>query len=129
MGAVPAEDAGVGSALNDTIQQAGAALGVAVLGAVLSGTYTSEMPVGTPEAARQSVSEALVLAARTGDEGPAAAAREAFTSAMSATFLVGVCGVLGAAVLALFLMRSRKAEAAEKEAGWTQDQFATVTAP
>ena len=30
MGAVPAEYAGVGSAVNDTIQQAGAALGVAV---------------------------------------------------------------------------------------------------
>jgi MFS family permease len=32
MGAVPAEHAGIGSALNDTVQQAGAALGVAVLG-------------------------------------------------------------------------------------------------
>ncbi|WP_314241768.1 hypothetical protein [Streptomyces sp. DSM 40907] len=80
-----------------------------MLGAVLSSAYASEMPAGTPEAARHAVSEALAVAARTGDAG-LAAAREAFTAAMSATFLVGVCGVLGAAVLALLLMRSRKAE-------------------
>ncbi|MEU5218458.1 MFS transporter [Streptomyces sp. NPDC020807] len=141
MGAVPAEHAGVGSAVNDTIQQAGAALGVAVLGAVLSSTYTSEMRQGAPEAARGAVSEALVVAARTGDAGLAAAAREAFTSAMSATFTVGVCGVLGAALLALFLMRSHKAEAAANEAAAqgaaadagraapTQDQFAPVAGP
>ncbi|MDK9494160.1 MFS transporter [Streptomyces katrae] len=151
MGAVPAEHAGVGSAVNDTVQQAGAALGVAVLGAVLSSTYTSEMPEDAPAAARHAVSEALVEAARTGDEGLAAASREAFTSAMSATFQVGVCGVLGAALLALCLLRSRKAETAAKEAAkeaakpnaeeaaaertaagpavLTQDQFAPVAGP
>ncbi|MFJ3836563.1 hypothetical protein ACIPY6_13750 [Streptomyces sp. NPDC090054] len=67
-------------------------------------------------------------AARTRDEG-LAAAREAFTSAMSVTFLVGVCGALGAAVLALFLMQNRATEVAAKEAARTQDQFATVAGP
>ncbi|MFE2168051.1 MFS transporter [Streptomyces sp. NPDC059447] len=136
MGAVPPEHAGVGSAVNDTVQQAGGALGVAVLGAILSSTYTSEMPGGAPEAARHSVAEALAAAAGTGDEGLATAAREAYTTAMSDTFLVGACGVVAAAVLALVLLRSRKAEVAAKEAAKaqaqaqevvpTQDQFATA---
>ncbi|WP_412541336.1 MFS transporter [Longispora sp. K20-0274] len=101
MGAVPAEHAGVGSALNDTVQQTGAALGVAILGAVLSSTYSGAMPDSAPEAARRSITEALA------DPGLAATAREAFTGAMSASFLVGAVGVLAAAVLALVLMRDK----------------------
>ncbi|MEV6523324.1 MFS transporter [Longispora sp. NPDC051575] len=107
MGAVPAAHAGVGSALNDTVQQTGAALGVAILGSVLSGAYTDAMPGDAPGAARRSVAEALGVAAGNGDAGLAEAAREAFTSAMSTTFVAGACGVVVAAVLALVLMRER----------------------
>src|SRR5690606_40050210 len=39
MGALPREKAGVGSAVNDTARQIGGALGVAVLGSVMSSTY------------------------------------------------------------------------------------------
>ncbi|GAA4618659.1 MFS transporter [Actinoallomurus liliacearum] len=113
MGAVPAEHAGVGSALNDTIQQAGAALGVAILGSVLSGTFTRTMPTTAPDRARHSIGEALALAARTGDAGLARTARDAFTTAMSTTFLVGAAGVLAAAVLALFVLRDRRPVALE----------------
>ncbi|MBY8887544.1 hypothetical protein K7472_22265 [Streptomyces sp. PTM05] len=105
MGAIPEEHAGVGSALNDTIQQAGAALGVAVLGAVLSSTFTSHMPRTASAAARHSVSDALATAGRTGDKTLVTAAHNAFTHAMSVSFLIGAAGVVGAAVLALFLMR------------------------
>ncbi|MFE9931789.1 MFS transporter [Streptomyces sp. NPDC005533] len=101
MGAVPEEHAGVGSALNDTVQQAGAALGVAVLGAVLSTTYAAGLPGSAPDAARHSVAAAL------SDPALAPAAREAFTSAMSATFTAAAAGVLAAAALALVLMRDR----------------------
>ena len=58
MGAVPPAHAGVGSALNDTVQQAGAALGVAVLGSVLAGVYTAAMPASAPAAARDSIAAA-----------------------------------------------------------------------
>ncbi|MFD7001529.1 MFS transporter [Streptomyces mirabilis] len=105
MGAIPDEHAGVGSALNDTVQQAGAALGVAVLGAVLSSTFTGHMPATVPAAARHSIGDALAVAARTGDKSLLASAHDAFTSAMSASFLAGGAGVLVAAVLAVFLMR------------------------
>ncbi|MER6138339.1 MFS transporter [Streptomyces sp. NPDC001815] len=106
MGAVPEEHAGVGSALNDTIQQAGAALGVAILGAVLTSTFTSNMPADAPEAARHSIGEAL--AAAKADPGLLKFVNEAFTDGMSASFLAGAAGVVGAAVLAFFLMRARK---------------------
>jgi DHA2 family multidrug resistance protein-like MFS transporter len=62
MGAVPPEHAGVGSALNDTIQQAGAALGIAVLGSVVTGAFTGAMPAGAPDAARRSIGDALASA-------------------------------------------------------------------
>jgi EmrB/QacA subfamily drug resistance transporter len=105
MSAVPPEQAGVGSALNDTIQQMGAALGVAVLGSVLASAFTANLPASAPDQARFSIGDALAVAARTGDTGLAAAARETFTEAMSTTFAVGAVGVLAAALLALIVMR------------------------
>ncbi|MFF3013090.1 MFS transporter [Streptomyces sp. NPDC057939] len=111
MGAVPEEHAGVGSALNDTVQQAGAALGVAVLGALLASVHSRAMPATTPDAARHSVAAALA------DPALAAAARDAFTSAMSATFTAAAAGVLAAAGLALILMRDRKSPATPAPTG------------
>ena len=48
MSTIPPEKAGVGSALNDTIQQAGSALGIALLGSLLAAGYTRHMPAGAP---------------------------------------------------------------------------------
>ena len=39
MGSLPREKAGVGSAMNDTTRQVGGAVGVAVLGSILSSHY------------------------------------------------------------------------------------------
>ncbi|MFI8454342.1 MFS transporter [Kitasatospora sp. NPDC085464] len=105
MSAIPGEHAGVGSALNDTIQQSGAALGVAVLGTVLSSTYTGAMPDAAPAAARHDITGALAVAGSTGDTGLAAVAREAFNTATSTTFTAGGIAVVAAAALTLVLMR------------------------
>lgn len=113
MGAVPEEQAGVGSALNDTIQQAGAALGIAVLGSILSSTFTNAMPDSAPAAARHSIGDALALGAQTGDSALIATARESFSTAMSASFVAGAAGILAAAVVALFVMRGGKAAPAD----------------
>ncbi|MEU0542638.1 MFS transporter [Nocardia sp. NPDC005978] len=110
MGAVPPEQAGVGSALNDTIQQTGGALGVAMLGAVLAHTYTASMPDSAPTAARESVAPAIA----SGDGALVEAARESFTTAMSATFGAGAVCVLVAAALAFVLMRGAKGAAPEQ---------------
>ncbi|MVO86472.1 MULTISPECIES: MFS transporter [Streptomyces] len=107
MGAVPHEHAGVGSAMNDTVQQAGAALGVAVLGSILSSTYGSKMPDDAPGKSDESIVEAFAEAARTGNEALVRTARDAFTEAMSSAFVVGAIGVLVAAALSLVLMRTR----------------------
>ena len=66
MGAVPPAHAGVGSALNDTVQQVGMALSVAVLGSVLAAIYTSSMP---PEARRPPRGSRSAGAIRLGDPG------------------------------------------------------------
>ncbi|WP_327111087.1 DHA2 family efflux MFS transporter permease subunit [Nocardia sp. NBC_01730] len=114
MSAVPQEQAGVGSALNDTIQQAGAALGIAVLGSILSSTFTSSMPESTPELAKHSITDALALAARTGNTELVTTARDAFTSAMSTSFLAGGVGILAAAIVAMFLMRNTRSAPVEQ---------------
>lgn len=106
MGTIPADKAGVGSALNDTIQQAGTALGIAILGSLLSSGFADEMPSGTSEEARHSIGGALTAAH--GDAGPVRAAREAFTHAMSTTFMVSAVGVVAAGVLAAVVMRDGK---------------------
>lgn len=115
MGAIPGEHAGVGSALNDTIQQSGAALGVAILGTVLSSTYTGSMPADAPASARHAITDALALSAGSGDTGLARAAREAFNTATSTTFTVSGIAVLAAAVLTLVLMRGTAAAQAPAE--------------
>ncbi|WP_128377392.1 MFS transporter [Streptomyces cavernae] len=126
LGAVPEEHAGVGSALNDTIQQAGAALGVAVMGAVLFSTYTSSMPASAPAAARHSVADALA----TGDSSLVATAREAFTNAMSGSFLAGAAGVVAAAAVAAVLIRGggRKGDADAADTAGSADATDSVDA-
>ncbi|MFH7598596.1 MFS transporter [Streptomyces racemochromogenes] len=106
MATIPEERAGVGSALNDTIQQAGTALGVAILGSLLTSGYAQRMPAGAPAEARHSLAGALASAH--GEAGPVRAAREAFTSAMATTFTFSAAGLLAAALLAAAVMRGRK---------------------
>ncbi|SDG13255.1 drug resistance transporter, EmrB/QacA subfamily [Sinosporangium album] len=108
MGAVPPQHAGVGSAVNDTVQQVGAALSVALLGSVLAGIYTANMPGGAPAAARESISGALA----SGDPGLAEAGRESFVAAMSFGSWVGVGFTIAAVVLGSFLLRRTVAPAA-----------------
>ncbi|MFE0458999.1 MFS transporter [Kitasatospora sp. NPDC058965] len=103
MGTIPPEQAGVGSALNDTIGQASTALGIAILGSLLAGDFARRMPGDAPAAARQSIAGAL--AAAHGDAGLVHAARAAFTDAMSTTFTLGGIGVLAAALVAALVMR------------------------
>jgi EmrB/QacA subfamily drug resistance transporter len=117
MQAVPAEHRGVGSAMNDTVQQTGAALSVAVLGSVLAAAYTSALPDSVPAAGRDSIASTLALGASF-----AGAAREAFTEAMSIAMTVGLVGALAGAVVALVVLPRRRlsdesAEIDESEQG------------
>jgi EmrB/QacA subfamily drug resistance transporter len=117
MASVPPEQAGVSSALNDTIQQTGAALGVAVLGTVVTSRFAAGMPAGTPAAARSSIGDAYRVYESTGDKALLAAARDAFTHAQSTAYLAGAIASLVAAVLAVAVLRDKKAAAAGTEGG------------
>ncbi|MCO5992607.1 MFS transporter [Actinoallomurus rhizosphaericola] len=107
LAALPPERAGVGSAVNDTVQQVGQALSVAVLGSVLTAAYTAKMPDDTVGAARHSIGEALAIAAARGDATLARTAKDAFVHAMSITSVVGVVGGIAAAVLAFSVLRPK----------------------
>ena len=69
MSSLPPERAGVGSAMNDTTRQTGGALGVAIVGSIVSAAYRRfyEAPVGVAvevaEQAKESIGRALVTAA------------------------------------------------------------------
>jgi EmrB/QacA subfamily drug resistance transporter len=99
MGSLPKEKAGVGSAVNDTTRELGGALGVAVIGSVLSSLYDgrlvdrvgSTLPQPALDTAKDSVGSALGVAAHIGgDPGGAlaSAAREAFVHGMATASLV-----------------------------------------
>jgi MFS family permease len=107
LAALPPERIGVGSAVNDTVQQVGAALSVAVLGSVLTTAYRSAMPTDVAAQARDSIGDALRIAAETGDVALAQLAKNSFVEAISTTSLVGVVGGVVAAIVAGAVLRPK----------------------
>ncbi|MFH0520296.1 MFS transporter [Streptomyces sp. M41] len=113
MQALPREKAGSASALSNTFRQVGGALGIAVLGSVLSTAYRggvedrlTAVPEGLRHTAGESVEATLGVAERLGARGEALVgpAHDAFLHAMHVTALWGAgIAVLGAVVVALFL--------------------------
>ncbi|MBW8703888.1 Antiseptic resistance protein [Streptomyces sp. MBT84] len=113
MQALPREKAGSASALSNTFRQVGGALGIAVLGSVLSATYRDGiqdklalLPAGVRHTAGESIEATLGVAAKLGPNGKAlvSPANDAFLHAMHVTALCGAgVAVLGVIVVALFL--------------------------
>jgi EmrB/QacA subfamily drug resistance transporter len=123
MSVLPPEQAGVGSAVNDTVQELGGSLGVAVVGSVVSASFrhaidAGGLPAAVTNAARPSIAAADATAAHA---GPLAGrvievAHESFTTAMTSGFAVaGVTALAGAVLIAIFLPR-RQAAAPQPEA-------------
>jgi hypothetical protein len=123
MGSLPLARASVGSAVNDTTRTTGGALGVAVLGSILSSGYRGHMdaavtglPGAAAGAARDSLTGALAVAGRIG--GPAGAklthaAQDAFMSGMHSAVLVAGGIALAGALVALAFLPAREAAAAQ----------------
>ncbi|MER7910237.1 MFS transporter [Streptomyces sp. NPDC096068] len=113
MQALPREKAGSGSAINNTFRQVGGALGVAVLGSVLSSVYRGEIEGhlgGVPAALRatagESVEATLAVAEKLGPAGRdlVAPAYQAFLDAMHVTAIASAAiALVGAVVVAAFL--------------------------
>ena len=119
VGSVPQGDAGVGSATNVVAIQVGGALGVAVIGSVLSTRYQDHMttalearhlPTAVTHAILGSFGGALQVAGRAGGVTGALlahAARMAFMSGVQVSLAVGAFVAIGGAVLVLACLPSR----------------------
>ncbi|MEV3972640.1 MFS transporter [Streptomyces sp. NPDC050698] len=113
MQALPREKAGSASALSNTFRQVGGALGIAVLGSVLSTAYRTgiedklgALPPGLRHTAGESIEATLGVAAGLGPRGESliTPAYDAFLHAMHITALWGAgVALAGAVVVALFL--------------------------
>ncbi|MFD9941643.1 MFS transporter [Nonomuraea sp. NPDC059023] len=109
MEALPREKAGVGSAMSNTVRQVAGALGVAVLGAVLSSAYRSEVApalTALPEAVRHAAGESITntVAAAQGDPAILGPAFTAFIDGMHVTALVSaVIALVGVGVVAKWM--------------------------
>ncbi|WP_405712052.1 MULTISPECIES: MFS transporter [unclassified Streptomyces] len=113
MQALPREKAGSGSAINNTFRQVGGALGVAVLGSVLSTVYRGDieghltaLPAGARQTAGESIEATLGIADKLGPAGAPliASANDAFLKAMHVTAIgSATIALVGALVVALFL--------------------------
>jgi EmrB/QacA subfamily drug resistance transporter len=113
MGSLPLAKASVGSAVNDATRTTGGALGVAVLGSILSSGYRGDMDaVSAPAAAHDSLAGALAVAAHAGGstgERLAATAQQAFVNGMHSAVIVAAGIALAGALLALVFLPSRAA--------------------
>ncbi|MDF2709332.1 MAG: transporter [Nonomuraea muscovyensis] len=113
MESLPREKAGVGSAMSNTVRQVAGALGVAVLGSVLSSTYRGEvapalsaLPADARHAAGESIMATVGAAGSLGEQGQAILkpAFAAFIDGMHVTALVSaVIALAGVAVVAKWM--------------------------
>jgi hypothetical protein len=116
---LPAEEQGVASALNDTVRELGGALGMALIGSVLSAAYTSGVSSSTaglpPQAASAiegGIGGAVAVSSRLGVAGGPIleAARSAFVDAWVVSMWLSAGVALAAAVFALVWTPSRRQE-------------------
>ncbi|MCG3044094.1 MFS transporter [Streptomyces sp. S1A] len=119
MQALPREKAGSGSAVNNIFRQVGGALGVAVLGSLLSAAYRGwidgelagvpGLSEGDRRAAGESIEATRALAERMGPVGRTLAERadEAFVHAMHVTVAASAAVTLAGAVVVAWFMPGR----------------------
>ena len=107
MSSLPLASAGVGSAMNDAVRLVGGALGVAVIGSVLSSGYRGDMG-GAPAAAQDSFGAGLATAERLQDPSLAQAASDAFVGGMHSAAIVAAAVVAAGAVLAAIFLPARE---------------------
>jgi EmrB/QacA subfamily drug resistance transporter len=125
MSVVPREKAGAGAAVNNSVRQVGGALGVAILGSVLTVAYRANLDdtlEGLPAAVRSQASESIVATLEavrrvvaSGDEAAARAAAavvrpagQAFVSAMHTTAIGTAAAAVVATVVVLVWLPGRR---------------------
>jgi MFS transporter, DHA2 family, multidrug resistance protein len=122
LGALSAERSGAGSALLTAMRQVGSTIGVAVLGTVISNSYSSgvasaaaHLPAQAASAVRSSVGSGVAVAGKLGSSSLLDTIRTAFVHGMD--LMLWTCGgiAVGCAVLAVIVLRTRSGTAAETD--------------
>jgi MFS transporter, DHA2 family, multidrug resistance protein len=112
----PPERAGGASALAETGAELGGAVGIAILGSILTFLYRAAMadaPAGVPVEATQTLGAAVAAAQQLPGAVAAqllAAARDAYSHAMTVTAAICALALLAASLATMFLIPGRKAE-------------------
>jgi EmrB/QacA subfamily drug resistance transporter len=118
MAAVPEREAGIGSAVNDVSRQLGGALGVAVIGSIVSSAYRSNLqrhqpaalPPNLTHAAQRSIGVATGVAASLTARSAATlthAANIAYVDAITRGFFVSAAVMAAAFVVAIVMLPSQ----------------------
>jgi Na+/melibiose symporter-like transporter len=119
-GSLPEDKQGVASALNDTVREFGGALGIALIGSILSAGYTSNvnaatagLPADSAASVKEGIGGAFAVAPKLGAQGPAVleSARRAFVDGWKLSMWIGAVLAIAAAVLtSAWIPRHRSAE-------------------
>lgn len=118
MGALPRDKAGVGSAINDTTRQVGGALGVAIIGSIVSSIYAARVaPVAddfgldtaAAESAESSLGQAQNVAGSLGDSAGAfiTDVNRIFTDAMTTGMLISAAIIIATGFMAWRFLPAR----------------------
>ena len=122
LGAAPPERAGAASALSETSSEFGGALGIAVMGSIVTAIYRGKvdgsLPAGVPTEAAETARSTIGAAVSVAGELPGTlgsellgSAREAFAQAFGTTAVISAVIAIGVAILAAALLRRSRAGA------------------
>jgi MFS family permease len=133
MASLPREKAGVGSAISNTVRQVGGALGVAILGSVLSAVYRDQvagslhgLPANAQSTAEESISGAYGVAEHAGPAAGqvVASANNAFVTAMHwASGSAALIALVSIGVVLAWLPRRPTVQPVARETRLTQDEL------
>jgi DHA2 family multidrug resistance protein-like MFS transporter len=118
LSSVPKEQAGAASAVSETAYELGAALGIALLGSIVTGIYRGfPVPAGVPAdvaaASHDSLGGAVESASQLSPDLSTTlleSARDAFTDGFQTAALIGALVLFATAVAAWFMLRGQKLE-------------------
>ncbi|MFF4834498.1 MFS transporter [Streptomyces sp. NPDC001315] len=117
LSSVPKEQAGAASAVSETAYELGAALGIAVLGSIMTSVYRDFTgPAGAPAGAHESLSGAVEAASHLPPDTARqllTSAREAFVDGLSLAAGAGAVVLLATAAAAWFLLRGQRLDSGQ----------------
>jgi MFS transporter, DHA2 family, multidrug resistance protein len=140
VGSVPPERAGAAAGISETSSEFGGALGIAVLGAVGTAVYRGQMDdaltAGVPPEAAEAARDTLGAAVAAAGELPTRlgvdlvdAAQEAFTQALQVAAALCAALAVGAAIIAVAMLRRVRAGSDLEDGGLEPERVAAGCRP